>query len=80
MHPNFSPTFPQLFPNRPQLLATAGWDGCGTATESWHYHNQANTLYFSVLRLRLRSVGMVAVILATSWIFTNFFHKQRKKQ
>lgn len=79
MHPNFIPTFPQLFPNRPQLLSAAGWDGCGTATESWDYRNQANTLYSSVLRLRLRSVGMVAVILATSRIFTNFFSPKHKK-
>lgn len=73
MHPNFIPTFPQLFPNRPQLFPFSGWDGCGTATESWDHRNHKNTLSFSALRVRLRSVGMVAVILATSRIFTIFF-------
>lgn len=73
MHPNFIPTLSQLFPNRSQLFPVSGWDGCGTATESWDHRNHKNTLSFSALRVRLRSVGMVAVILATSRIFTIFF-------
>ena len=73
MHPNFIPTLSQLYRNRPQLLAQSGWDGCGTATKSWDHRNHTNALYVSALRFRLRSVGMVAVFLATSRIFHNFF-------
>ena len=79
MHPNFIPTLSQLFPNRPQLLAKSGWDGCGTATKSWCHPNHTNALYFSALGLRLRSVGMVAVFLAISRIFNIFFSRFNKK-
>ena len=75
MHPNFIPTFPQLFRNRPQLLAFSGCGGCGTATESWGHRNHTKPLYLSALCFRLRSVAVVAVFLATSRIFHIFFSK-----
>lgn len=77
MHPNFIPTLSQLFPNRPQLLPPAGWDGCGTATVGWDGRNRTNLLAYSDLRSWLRSVGMVAVFLATCRIFTNFFSQTK---